>query len=98
MNLLQYFSHLYFSEDIGFTKPNKYFYDSVFSSLNIKKELCLAIGDDLTDDIQGAINYGIDAIWVNRKENKNCIHNEDYFFNEGSTLEEVCSLLKINRI
>lgn len=98
MNLLQYFSHLYFSEDIGFTKPNKYFYDSVFSSLNIKKELCLAIGDDLTDDIQGAINYGIDAIWVNRKENKNCIHKEDYFFNEVSTLEEVCSLLKINRI
>ena len=96
MNLINYFSHLYFSEDIGFSKPDKHFYDSVFSSLNIKKELCLAIGDDFIDDIQGAINYGINAVWINRKKNKNYFNKRDYFFNEVNTLEEVCSLLEIN--
>lgn len=94
MNLIKYFSNLYFSEDIGFRKPDKQFYDNVFSSLEIEKEFCLAIGDDLIDDIQGARNYGLDAVWVNRKGNKNYFNKEDYFFSEVNTLEEVCSLIE----
>ena len=46
--------------------PKKEFFDYVFKDLNIinKKEVLL-IGDSLTSDIIGGINYGIDTVWFN---------------------------------
>lgn len=47
-------------------KPHSAIYDLAFSKLSgkIEKKDILAIGDGLVTDIKGAINYGIDAIYV----------------------------------
>ncbi|MGF9978071.1 YjjG family noncanonical pyrimidine nucleotidase [Viridibacillus arvi] len=67
------FEHIFISEEIGFQKPEKGIFDYAFSKLQITdKEKVLIVGDSLTSDIQGGINYGIDTCWFNPhfKENK----------------------------
>ncbi|MGE7920928.1 YjjG family noncanonical pyrimidine nucleotidase [Viridibacillus sp. NPDC093762] len=67
------FEHIFISEEIGFQKPEKGIFEYAFSKLQITdKEKVLIVGDSLTSDIQGGINYGIDTCWFNPhfKENK----------------------------
>ncbi|WP_411502112.1 YjjG family noncanonical pyrimidine nucleotidase [Brevibacillus centrosporus] len=67
------FECLVTSEAAGCQKPDKGIFDYVFKQLEITdKSKVLIVGDSLTSDIQGGINYGIDTCWFNphRKENK----------------------------
>ncbi|QRG70178.1 YjjG family noncanonical pyrimidine nucleotidase [Brevibacillus choshinensis] len=67
------FECLVTSEEAGFQKPDKGIFDYVFTQLQMTdKSKLLIVGDSLTSDIQGGINYGIDTCWFNplRKENK----------------------------
>ncbi|PDY44197.1 YjjG family noncanonical pyrimidine nucleotidase [Bacillus pseudomycoides] len=60
------FEHIIISEEAGFQKPARGIFDYAFSKLQITdKESVLIIGDSLTSDIQGGINYGIDTCWFN---------------------------------
>lgn len=54
------------SEEIGFAKPAKEFFNIALTRLG-NPPLCevLMIGDSWTSDIQGAVQYGIDACWYN---------------------------------
>lgn len=60
------FDSIFISEDVGYEKPNKEYFDFVFKSLGItdKKEV-LIIGDSLTSDIRGGNIAGIDTCWFN---------------------------------
>ena len=63
-----FFSGVYISESIGIQKPYKGFFDYVFEDLKILyKSKVLLVGDSLTADIIGGINYGIDTCWYNPK-------------------------------
>ena len=69
--MLSYFSHLFISEEIGYDKPKKEYFDFVYSNISEKdKSKTLIIGDSLNSDITGAIGYGVDCCWVNRGEDK----------------------------
>lgn len=66
------FDHIFISEIVGYEKPNKEFFEKVFSTLGIKdKSEALIIGDSLTSDILGGYHSGIDTCWFNpsRKQN-----------------------------
>jgi YjjG family noncanonical pyrimidine nucleotidase len=59
-------SDLIISEEIGAAKPAKEFFDVAFARLgNPSKREVLMIGDGWVSDIQGAVEYGIDACWYN---------------------------------
>jgi 2-haloacid dehalogenase len=59
-------SDLIISEEIGAAKPAKEFFDQAFARLgNPPKREVLMIGDGWASDIQGAVQYGIDACWYN---------------------------------
>lgn len=63
---------LFASEDVGFAKPDKRYFDYVFDRIEkAEKSKLLIIGDALATDIQGGINAGIDTCWFNpvKKEN-----------------------------
>ncbi len=63
----KYFKDIFLSEDIGVQKPAKEFFDYCFEKLNTpKKEDVILIGDSLSADIIGALNYGIDSVWFNK--------------------------------
>ncbi len=67
------FEQLIISEEAGFQKPESGIFDYAFSKLRATdKTKVLIVGDSLTSDIQGGINYGIDTCWFNPhlKENK----------------------------
>lgn len=57
--ILKYFKEVYGGDQI-LMKPRKESFQSAIS--NLKKEECVMIGDSITIDIEGAINFGIKAI------------------------------------
>jgi len=74
-NFKKYFKGMFFSEDIGISKPQKEFFDYCFSELkNPKKENVILIGDSISADIFGGNNYNIKTIWFN-KNNEKCPDN-----------------------
>ena len=64
--LRPYVKASFISESIGYEKPNKYYFEEVFHQIpGITKENCLLIGDSLSSDMQGGINFGIPVCWYN---------------------------------
>ena len=62
----QFISELIISEEVGAAKPHPAFFDAAFARTGIpRKSDVLIIGDSLTSDIQGGVNYGIDTCWYN---------------------------------
>lgn len=63
-----YFPVLAISEEIGAAKPDPRFFDAAFALAGqpARSEV-LVIGDSLTSDIRGGLNYGLDTCWFNRK-------------------------------
>jgi 2-haloacid dehalogenase len=61
-----FITELIISEEVGAAKPHPAFFDAAFARTgNPSKSDVLIIGDSLTSDIQGGINYGIDTCWYN---------------------------------
>jgi YjjG family noncanonical pyrimidine nucleotidase len=59
-------SHIIISEEVGAAKPAKEFFDKAFARLgHPSKREVLMIGDGWASDVQGAVQYGIDACWYN---------------------------------
>lgn len=92
--LFPFFKGVFVSEDTGFQKPMREFFDCCFASIpNLDVQTALIIGDSLSADIQGGINVGMDTCWINpsRKENVSAIQ-PTY---EIHHLNELLELLKI---
>lgn len=67
--LKPYFRDIFVSEDTGYQKPMKEYFDYVFARIpNVKKQETVIIGDSLTSDILGGQLAGIDTIWFNPKK------------------------------
>ena len=65
-NMLRFIQHIFTSEEIGFPKPSREFFDACFSQLGSPaKQSVIIIGDSLTADIQGGTEYGIKTCWFN---------------------------------
>ena len=61
------FENVFVSEEVGFVKPEKEFFDYVFDRIEEKdKSRILVVGDSLSSDIAGAVNSGLDSCWFNR--------------------------------
>lgn len=61
-------SNLFISEDIGFQKPRREFFDAVLHDMGISDPgRAVVVGDTLGSDILGAKNAGLDAVWYNPK-------------------------------
>ena len=64
--LYPYFEQVFISQEIGFNKPDKAFFDSCFARIpGFAPEKALMVGDSLTSDIKGGINAGVKTVWVN---------------------------------
>ncbi|NMB07842.1 MAG: noncanonical pyrimidine nucleotidase, YjjG family, partial [Tissierellia bacterium] len=58
----KYFEDIIISEEVGFQKPNPEIFEYALRRFNgIDKNKFLMIGDSLTSDIKGGINFGIDT-------------------------------------
>jgi putative hydrolase of the HAD superfamily len=64
-NLAKYFTHVITSEISNSVKPKKEIFDYALKKAKGNIEECIMIGDNPNADIQGAINAGMDTIFVN---------------------------------
>ena len=91
-NFEKYFDDVFVSEDVGIPKPAKEFFDYCFEKLgNPDKNDTILIGDSLSADIIGGINYGIDTIWFN-KNNEPLPNNIEPTYTVN-TLKEIQKIL-----
>jgi putative hydrolase of the HAD superfamily len=65
-----YFTHVITSEASNSVKPQKEIFDYAISKAGAAHKESIMIGDNLDADIQGAINAGIDSIFVNHINTK----------------------------
>lgn len=64
--LYPYFEQVFISQEIGFNKPEKAYFDRCFARIpGFDPEKALMVGDSLTSDIKGGINAGLKTVWVN---------------------------------
>ena len=93
--MLPYFSHLFISEEIGFPKPAEAFFSTCIKRLSENMEIqpceMLIIGDSLTSDMSGAIQFGIKTCFYNPdKKEIPCNMKLDYHV---SSLKEIKNFL-----
>ncbi len=61
-----YIAEMIISEEVGAAKPKAAFFAAAFARLgHPAKSEVLIIGDSLTSDIQGGVDYGLDTCWYN---------------------------------
>lgn len=66
-DLSKYIDKFFVSWDIGFDKPSKQFFSACLKELDgLKKDEVMMIGDSLTADIKGGIDFGIKTCWFNK--------------------------------
>jgi len=64
--LYPFFEQVFVSQEIGFNKPARAYFDTCFARIpGFDKRRAIIVGDSLTSDIQGGINAGIATCWVN---------------------------------
>lgn len=72
LDLERYFSSVAISAEIGSSKPGTIIFDAVFTDLgNPPKASAVIVGDSLSSDMQGGVNYEIDTIWYNPHRRSN---------------------------
>lgn len=89
--ILPYFEDVFISEDTGYDKPMKGFFDYTAGRINgFHSEDALIIGDSLTSDILGGINSSIDTCWYNPGTKSN-----PFEFNPDFEIRQLNELLQI---
>lgn len=65
-SIRSHFADIVISEEVGAAKPDRRIFDTAFARMgNPPKSDVLIVGDSLTSDIKGGVDYGIDACWFN---------------------------------
>lgn len=91
-NMLKYFKKMYVSEFVGAPKPAKEFFDYCLNDIgNVSPHEIVIIGDSLSSDILGGVNYGLKTIWFN--PSKKAINSPPFPDHTVSTLLEIQNIL-----
>ena len=65
----KYFNPIIISGEVGSQKPDPAIFEALFTKADFHdKERALIIGDSLTSDMQGGVNFRIDTCWYNPEE------------------------------
>lgn len=88
-NLARYFTHVITSEISNSVKPKKEIFEYAFNLTAGHPDECIMIGDNPEADILGAINAGIDNIFVDHICKKNCLHSPTHTIYHLKELEEI---------
>ena len=88
--LYPYFEQVFVSQEIGYNKPSKEYFDGCFARIpGFDADKAMIVGDSLTSDIRGGLNAGIKTVWVN-PGHKDCGDiRPDYQIEALSQLEDL---------
>lgn len=97
--LAKMFEAVIVSEDTGYSKPHPGIFDYAFEALGLRqtdKSRVLIVGDSLTSDMKGGLNYGIDTCWYNPYHRPNMLNLRPTY--EIRRLAEVKTLVGVGGI
>ena len=66
LKIYDYFDFVIVSSIAGVAKPDPKIFEMAFEKAGITADQALYVGDNVTDDIEGANNVGMDAVLINR--------------------------------
>jgi 2-haloacid dehalogenase len=90
------FKDIFVSEDTGFQKPMKEYFDYVFARIpNFSVEKGLIIGDSLSSDIKGGHRAGLDTCWFNPEMKPNDTETVPTY--QIQKLDELYRILNVKR-
>ena len=70
--IAKYFEDIVVSEEVGVNKPDSKIFEHALNNINYTdKKKVLIVGDSLTSDIKGGLNFGIDTCWFNPNKKPN---------------------------
>lgn len=61
-------ARVFISEEVGYIKPAREFFDHIVSELRFDPKDCLMVGDSLSNDMKGAKSAGMAVCWYNAKQ------------------------------
>ncbi|MBY8913376.1 YjjG family noncanonical pyrimidine nucleotidase [Bacillus sp. YC2] len=94
--LYPFFKDIFVSEDTGFQKPMKEYFDYVFARIpDFSAEQALIIGDSLSADMKGGQMAGLDTCWFNPGQKANESGVVPTY--EIHSLDELYDLLHVKR-
>ncbi|WP_348920887.1 YjjG family noncanonical pyrimidine nucleotidase [Enterococcus rotai] len=92
-NMTEFFNDIFVSEEVGYQKPMKEYFDYVFERIpDFEHEKTMIIGDSLASDIQGGNLAKIQTLWLN--PSKQPAHSEIQPTYEISRLDEIFTILE----
>jgi len=92
-NLLEFFDTIIISEEVNIEKPDSNIFNIALNFLNTKPKEAVMIGNKLYEDIVGAKNAGIKAIWMNKRN----IY-DDYEITPDYTINNLLQIFEILNI
>jgi putative hydrolase of the HAD superfamily len=63
-------SSLVISSEVGFRKPHRSFFQAACAHLGLPAEEVLSVGDDVENDVRGAIRAGLAGLLLDRTGSK----------------------------
>lgn len=84
LELRPYFEDVLVSSEIGYSKPNPRIFEFLLDRLGLMANEVLHVGDDLTADVMGAHEAGLEALLIWREKNP-----------PGSDVKSITSLIQI---
>ena len=68
LGITEYFDDIFFSSDLEVKKPSGRFYAALFEKHDLKKTESVMVGNDRFADVQGALDFGIEAIYLHTEQ------------------------------
>ena len=95
--LAPYFKQVFVSENTGYQKPMKPFFDYVFEHIpNFNPQKAMIIGDSYSADIMGGFGAGIDTCWLNPQKRPIQTVQPTYMIEKISQLVTILGMIKIH--
>ncbi len=66
LHVLEFFGFTFYSSDLGFRKPHPDMFELAAARLKLKPGQITMVGDQVVEDVKGAVSAGMQAVWINR--------------------------------
>ncbi|MDU1891557.1 MAG: YjjG family noncanonical pyrimidine nucleotidase [Dysgonomonas sp.] len=84
-----YFDKVILSDAVGVNKPHPDIFEFTLKEIGVNKNKVIMIGDNLSTDIEGAYNSGIDQIWFNPSNKHYNSFKPNYIIKKLSEIHEI---------
>lgn len=92
-SIAKYFEKFYSSELLGVSKPSREFFEKIAKDNCVKVRECLYIGDNWFVDIEGAVNAGMDACFINSDNDDQIIFMQESKVLKIKTISKLVEVL-----